>query len=188
MKTAENYCFQVGDLKCIAISDWIETFPVETIVKDVPPEQLRQALLEGGYSQTENTIYYNCLYIQTDQHRILVDTGMGKDTQQQAQALRDLLQATQPSSASAVPALRPRDGALLDRLQAEGITPAEIDFIIITHGDGDHIGGITNSDRQLVFPNATFVLLQEAWDFWFNDTLVAQWPAFLTAHGRRIFP
>jgi glyoxylase-like metal-dependent hydrolase (beta-lactamase superfamily II) len=188
MNRTKNYHFQVGNLKCIAISDWTEIFPVETIVKDVSPEQLRQALLEGGYSQTENTIYYNCLYIQTDQHRILIDTGMGKDTQQQAKALLDFLQATQSPSTSAVPALRPRDGALLDRLQAEGITSAEIDLVIITHGDGDHIGGIANSDHQLVFPKATFVLSKEAWDFWFNEALVAQWPAFLTAHGRRIFP
>jgi glyoxylase-like metal-dependent hydrolase (beta-lactamase superfamily II) len=188
MNKIDNYHFQVGDLKCIAISDWTETFPIETIVKDVSSEQLRQALLEGGYSQTENTIYYNCLYIQTGQRRILVDTGMGMETLQQTQALRDLLQASKPNDTSAVPALRPREGALLHRLQTEGITPAEIDLIIITHGDGDHIGGITNSDHQLVFPNATFILSKEAWDFWFDEALVARWPAFLTAHGRRIFP
>ena len=74
MNKIDNYHFQVGDLKCIAVSDWTETFPIETIVKDVSSEQLRQALLEGGHSQTENTIYYNCLYIQTGQRRILVDT------------------------------------------------------------------------------------------------------------------
>ncbi len=188
MNRTENYHFQVGDLKCIAISDWTEIFPVETIVKDVPPEQLRQALLEGDYSLTENMIYYNCLYIQTDQHRILVDTGMGKSTPQQAKAFHDLLQETQSSSASVVPALRPRNGALLDRLQVEGITPAEIDLILITHGDGDHIGGIANSDRQLIFPNATFILLKEAWDFWFDEARVAKWPEILTAHGRKTFP
>ena len=79
MNTTENYRFKVGALKCSAISDRTERFPLDTIVRDISPEQLRQALLECGCSPTENIAYYNCLYIETEQHRILIDAGWGKD-------------------------------------------------------------------------------------------------------------
>ncbi len=163
MNSAENYHFKIGTLKCIAINDGTEIVPAESVIKDVPAEQWRQALLDGGYSSSEAVVYFNCLTIQSDRHRILVDAGWGQGTQR-------------------------RDGTLVDCLKIEGITPADVDFIVITHGDGDHIGGITTSDGQLVFPNASYILSQEAWNFWSNEAVIARWPEFLTFFGRKTLP
>jgi glyoxylase-like metal-dependent hydrolase (beta-lactamase superfamily II) len=163
MKTTENYHFKVGTLKCIAINDCTGTLPGQCTVKDVPSDLLNQVFLERGISLTETTLYYNCLYIQTDQHRILVDAGLGQSFPQW-------------------------NGVLLDRLQTEGITPAEIDFVIITHCDGDHIGGITTLDNQLVFPKADYILLKDAWDFWSDAASVEKLPEFLTVFGRKTLP
>jgi glyoxylase-like metal-dependent hydrolase (beta-lactamase superfamily II) len=161
--TTENYHFRVGTLKCIAVNDGTEIVPAESVVKDVPAEQWSQALFEGGYSPTQSVVYFNCLTIQSDRHRILVDAGWGRGTQR-------------------------RDGALLDRLKTEGIAPADVDSIVITHGDVDHIGGITTSDNQLVFPKASYILSKEAWDFWSNQAVVARWPESLTVFGRKTLP
>ena len=49
---------------------------------------------------------------------------------------------------------------LADKLNLQ---PGDIDTIIITHGDGDHIGGIR------AFPNARFTLERAAWDAWTSD-------------------
>jgi glyoxylase-like metal-dependent hydrolase (beta-lactamase superfamily II) len=164
MNTTENFHFTVGNLNCISISDGTERVSVESIVKDVSSEKWTQALLERGYSPADALIYYfNCLYLQVDQHRILVDAGWGRSTQR-------------------------RDGALLDHLQMEGIHPADIDFIVITHGDVDHIGGITQSDGQLVYSHAQYVLSKDAWDFWSNEAVVAKWPEGLTVFGRKTLP
>lgn len=54
-------------------------------------------------------------------------------------------------------------GVLLANLEKMDISPDDIDIIIITHGDGDHIGGMSQ------FPNAQFVLWQGAWDLWTDD-------------------
>jgi len=65
--------------------------------------------------------------------------------------------------------LDPNTGKLLRNLQAEGITPGEIDTVILTHGHPDHIGGNTVSEGRPAFPNARFVMWKDEWDFWTSD-------------------
>ncbi|MEM7531063.1 MAG: MBL fold metallo-hydrolase [Chloroflexota bacterium] len=55
-------------------------------------------------------------------------------------------------------------GHLHESLQAAGIDVDSIDTVIITHGDGDHIGGING------FPNARFVMTPQAWHLWTDPT------------------
>lgn len=51
-------------------------------------------------------------------------------------------------------------GRLLENLSRMNLAPEAIDTVILTHGDGDHIGGISH------FQNARFVLTPEAWASW----------------------
>jgi glyoxylase-like metal-dependent hydrolase (beta-lactamase superfamily II) len=163
MDTAQNYHFKVGGLDCIALSDGSEAMPVEGAFKGIPPEQLSPALAGRGYSTAETTIYFNNLYLHAGRHHVLVDAGWGQGTER-------------------------RNGALLERLQSAGIAPDLIDTLVITHGDVDHIGGIATADGKLTFPNASYVLLQEAWEFWSNTALVARWPESLTGFARKTLP
>ena len=163
METFKNHPFTVGNFHCIAMNDGFEPTPFETVLKGVADDLISQALVARGNLPCDAITFFNCLYIETGQKRILVDAGWGQGTQR-------------------------RHGVLLESLQADGISPAEIDFLVITHGDVDHIGGILTSENQLTFPNAKVVLLKEAWDFWCNDALVARWPVGLTVFGRTIFP
>lgn len=45
-------------------------------------------------------------------------------------------------------------GSLLQKLEALGRTPADVDAVCLTHLHGDHIGGLL-TDGQATFPNAT---------------------------------
>lgn len=182
MPVTENYPFQVGDLKCIALSDCIGSMPGQCIVKDAPADEVSTVLAEHGLSLTETVFHYNCLYIETDRQRILIDAGLGRAVPRDNAALDRLEAAGLPRNA--IPKL---EGALLDRLQAEGLTPADIDRVIITHCDGDHVGGLIAGNER-VFPNADYIFLKDAWDFWSDAARVAQWPEFVMSFGRKTLP
>jgi glyoxylase-like metal-dependent hydrolase (beta-lactamase superfamily II) len=185
MCALENYHFKIGSLNCIAINDCIGSMPGQCIVKDVPADRVSEVFAEHGLSLTESIFHYNCLYIQTDRQRILIDAGIGR-TAPRDSAVLDRLEAEGklPMPRSAIPKL---EGVLLDRLADEGLTPADIDRVIITHCDGDHIGGLIFGGER-VFSNADYVFLKDAWEFWSDAARVAQCPEFLMAIGRRTLP
>jgi glyoxylase-like metal-dependent hydrolase (beta-lactamase superfamily II) len=86
----------------------------------------------------------NCLLIETDEHKILVDTGYGDKLSDQEREFMCL----------------EGEGRLLGSLAALGVTPGDVDMVINTHLHGDHCGGNTRHDANgnLVptFPNARY--------------------------------
>jgi glyoxylase-like metal-dependent hydrolase (beta-lactamase superfamily II) len=158
-----TYHFNLGNMACTAIQDGTEIVPIESVIKDVPAEALSQGLQANGHALTEAVVYFNCLLLDSGAHKVLVDAGWGQGTQR-------------------------RNGALLDGLAAEGIAPGEIDTIVLTHGDVDHIGGIATPAGELVFPQANYVMLKEALEFWSNPAILSRWPEFLTVFGRKTLP
>jgi len=82
----------------------------------------------------------NCLLIQTGQHNVLIETGIG--------------------DVAAPP------GLLLELLQAAGISQTEIDVVILSHADVDHIGGAADAKGTPTFPQARYVLLRDEGDYW----------------------
>jgi glyoxylase-like metal-dependent hydrolase (beta-lactamase superfamily II) len=89
-------------------------------------------------------IQLHCLLIETEEQRILVDTGYGDKLSDQEREFMCL----------------EGDGRLLGSLAALGVTPKDIDIVINTHLHGDHCGGNTRYDEEgnLVptFPNALY--------------------------------
>jgi glyoxylase-like metal-dependent hydrolase (beta-lactamase superfamily II) len=89
-------------------------------------------------------VQLHCLFIETADHRILVDTGYGDKLSAQEREFMCLQ----------------GDGRLLGSLAAIGVAPEKIDLVINTHLHGDHCGGNTRhaQDGTLVptFPNALY--------------------------------
>ncbi len=49
----------------------------------------------------------------------------------------------------------------MERLRAAGFSPAEIDLVVFSHADCDHIGGAVAADGALAFPRARYVMARE---------------------------
>jgi glyoxylase-like metal-dependent hydrolase (beta-lactamase superfamily II) len=148
--TTDIYRFQVGDFQCVAVSDGTHTYspptfppPAIFLFANAPREHLKKTLGEHNLNREQWTEWvspYICLVVNTGEHQVLVDTGAGS--------------------------LAPTTGNLVRNLKAVGIAPEDIDTILITHGHPDHIGGNTDSEGRLTFPNARYVMWQDEWDFW----------------------
>jgi len=131
------------------LSDGAFSYPDHSFFVNAPEESLEQVFREHNIPPGEITVPWICLFINTGQQWILVDTGAG---------------------AGSVPTA----GKLLQNLQAEGVEPVDVDMVIITHGHPDHIGGNTDSEGRLVFPNARYVMCKDEWEFWMSEPDLTQ--------------
>jgi len=60
----------------------------------------------------------------------------------------------------------------LARLQAAGVAPAQVDYVVCTHFHVDHVGWNTrleNGKWVPTFPNARYLFTREEWDYWWSE-------------------
>ena len=166
------YRFKLGDFACACISDGDVNYPVASFFKDVPPERAQAILREFGLPTSHVYSPYTLLYVDTGDHRVLVDTGVG-DLGKQVKAM---FHDVDNSGLEA--------GIALQSLRNAGIRPEEIDTVIITHAHPDHIGGNLGANGELNVPNAQYCMWQVEWDFWFSDEQTAHVPPMFVQTAR----
>ena len=86
---------------------------------------------------------FNPVYVDTGKNKVLIDTGLGVQAQAGAPV-----------------------GRLIAHLESAGVKASEIDTVFITHGHGDHIGGMTGTDGKPLFPNAKYIMGETEHTFW----------------------
>ncbi len=64
---------------------------------------------------------------------------------------------------------------LVENLAKEGISPEQVDMVLLTHMHGDHIGGLMK-DGQRVFPNAELYISEKEVAYWTDKKIQASLP------------
>jgi glyoxylase-like metal-dependent hydrolase (beta-lactamase superfamily II) len=142
---SEIFHFKVGSFACAIVNDgsYVYHDPGITLFENAPREELAATLKEMGIDLDSWHTYvspYPSLVVNTGQHLVLVDTGMGPRV--------------------------PTTGRLHANLRLAGYDPGDFDVVVLTHVHPDHVGGVVDSSGKVAFPNARFLLWRREWEFW----------------------
>lgn len=139
MSSADVFSFNVGSLQCMVISDGIRHPVISSIPERFPgvDEKKLIQILQDRNPQSDTVEWsMNCLLIRSEDHNLLVDTGIGIESGKLIPQLRDIMP------------LR------------------DIDSVLLTHGHPDHIGGLVDEKGELTFPRAAYFMHDREWQHW----------------------
>jgi glyoxylase-like metal-dependent hydrolase (beta-lactamase superfamily II) len=156
--STESYRFTLGDFECVSLSDGSVDYPLQNFFANVPKAQVEEILLQRGLPIDHVTTPYTYLYVDTGEHRVLVDMGAG--------------------------GVVPSTGRLVQNMKTAGIDPGDIDTVMITHAHPDHIGGTLDQDGNPIYANAHYYIWKEEWDFWFSELAEVKTPEMFVTCAR----
>jgi len=136
-------CFRLGGLECVCLSDGSMNYPPGHLFAGVPKAQILEVLRGRGLPVDYVTTPCTCLYVNTREHRVLVDMGAG----------------------GAAPGM----GLLQQSMAAAGIDPVAIDTVVITHAHPAHVAGALNGEGQPVYGHARYYMWSDEWKFWTSE-------------------
>lgn len=137
---AGHYRFRVGEIAATVLSDGLIGGPPRVYAIDAPEDELRDALRRAFLPTDHLTLNLNTLLIETGGRRILLEAGAGQT-------------------------MGPNGGRLFANLAAIGLTPADIDAVVISHTHPDHVGNLRAADGSRAFPRATVFAPRADWMF-----------------------
>jgi glyoxylase-like metal-dependent hydrolase (beta-lactamase superfamily II) len=157
---------KVGTFQVTALYDGTWFLPIDgKFVRNASGATVNRALADAFLPPRILPISFTALLVNTGTKLVLIDTGTAGQITDTA-------------------------GVMLGNLAIAGVTPDQIDTILISHFHPDHIDGIKTKDGGKVFTNAEIWVPEPEWAYWMNDANMAGQPKpvqryFLNA--KRIF-
>ena len=144
------YRIKLGDAQVTLLHDGARSFPMpDGFVRNVPKADALAAAGEAFMPEGKVTVPFNPTLVNTGSKLVLIDTGNG------------------PAPDGAV-------GRLFANLAAAGVSPDDIDIVVISHLHPDHTNGLIGTDGKLVFSKAEIKAPAKEWAFWMSDENMAK--------------
>jgi glyoxylase-like metal-dependent hydrolase (beta-lactamase superfamily II) len=136
---------RVGDVEIMSLSDGMLEFDLCNFFPTIEHEEWHQY---GSHLTAAQKVRFNLgsYLIRSDGRTVLVDTGLGP----------------KPANAPETPW-----GILLEEFKANGVSPDEVDMVVLTHLHRDHVGwNLLPQDSKYVptFPNARYWMSSKDWE------------------------
>ena len=140
--------YRLGDIEVITAPDGGSSFPLpDGFVRNADRSEVNAALEAAGMKRDEMTLVFNPVLLRMGGRTVQFDTGYGESADKGP---------TGP-------------GQLRKSLASAGVSPEQIDLVVITHFHGDHIGGLLRADGSPGFPNAGITVPEAEWAFWMSE-------------------
>jgi glyoxylase-like metal-dependent hydrolase (beta-lactamase superfamily II) len=133
---------RIGELSGLALRDGGVDFPNDnkTLGVGKTADDVATLLNAAGLPTDKLTLTISPLLVKATDRTLLFDTGAGTN-------------------------FGPNAGGLSKSLAEAGIQAEQITDVFISHGHGDHVGGLINAEGALAFPNAAIHLSAPEWEF-----------------------
>jgi len=147
--TQATKSYRIGDAAITRVDELrLAAFKFDALYPGAEPEALERHRdqLEAGSFDPETGTFIQSIHswmVKTPHHTILIDTATGNDKHR-------------PD----IPPLHQLNEPFLERLGDAGVTPEQVDYVLLTHLHADHVGWNTRLvDGRWIptFPNATYV-------------------------------
>lgn len=137
------YRLQLGQFEVTALYDGAIELDAK-LLKNAKSGDLQRLSSRMFVGNPKMTTAVNAYLVNTGSHLVLVDTGAGK-------------------------LLGPTLGFVLENMRAAGYEPGQVDTVVITHLNVDHMGALEDADGRPVFPNARVLVSEEDNGYWLSQ-------------------
>lgn len=152
---------RIGDIAVTVISDGHLEMPVAFQLLRTPGSEVDALFKVGGLEIPRQLASpTNVTLVKTGNELVLIDAGSGSTFQATA-------------------------GKLADNMEAAGIDREAITKVVFTHAHADHLWGVIDDfDDSERFPNASYVISKDEWDFWTHPDALSRMPDALQGMAR----
>jgi glyoxylase-like metal-dependent hydrolase (beta-lactamase superfamily II) len=146
---------KVGAIEVTVVSDGVLNVPLSFTLPENTPAEAASLFKSHGLPEQGAPAQTNAVLIRTGKEVVLIDAGSG-------------------------PNFQPTAGKLQENLEAAGIAPDAITKVVFTHAHADHLwGAIDDFGDGERFPNASYIISSDEWDFWRDPAVADKLPDVL---------